>query len=195
MSDPDTLKFYDTQTDAYQKLAAGFENAALRDFAEQLPAGGHILDLGCGPGLDSALLVKAGFVVTAMDASAVMLRQAGMNPGVQTRLATFSDLDDVDVFDGIWAHFSLLHAPKTDLPAHLAAIHLALKPGGSLGLALKIGTGEARDKLGCFFAYYQEDELLALLESNGFTVINIARGSSVGMAGTNDPFLMVTAHA
>ncbi|WP_417724481.1 methyltransferase domain-containing protein [Salipiger sp.] len=195
MSDDATIGFYDRQTEAYRKVAEGFDNDALRRMMRDLPPGAHVLDLGCGPGQDSRLLARAGFRVTAMDASAEMVRQAGLEPGVTTRHATFADLDDAAAFDAVWASFSLLHAPKSDFPAHLAAIRRALKPGGTLVLSLKTGTGESRDRLGRFYAFYEEDELASLLAAAGFVVAETRRGRAKGMAGTEDPHVTMTAHA
>ena len=195
MTDPETLDFYERQTEAYMKLATGFENRHLLHMIERLPAGAEVLDLGCGPGQDSAQLASAGLRVTAMDASPEMLRQAAKHDGVRTRQAAFSDLDDVEAFDAVWASFSLLHAPKSDFPGHLAAIRRALRPGGVLVLSLKKGSGEERDPLGRFYAYYEEDELRSMLDAAGFAVSDVFRGKSKGMAGTLDPFITVTAHA
>lgn len=195
MSDPATLAFYAAQTEAYRKVAEGFENAQLAALMSALPPGARVLDTGCGPGQDARALARAGFAVVAMDASPEMLRQAAMAEGVETRLGAFADLDDVATFDAVWASFSLLHAPKAEFPGHLSAIHRALKPGGVLALSLKIGDGEARDALGRFFAYYREAELAALLTAAGFRITHIHHGHSTGMAGTHDPFLTVTAHA
>lgn len=195
MSDNETLAFYNRQTEAYMKLTESFENPWLAHLTDHLLPGAHVLDLGCGPGQDGRHLAKAGFVVTAMDASEEMVRQAAMIEGVEARVATFSDLDDVERFDGIWTSFSLLHAPKSDFPGHLDRIHRALKPEGTLVISLKTGDGEERDKLGRFYAYYQDEELKDLLTQAGFTVSRIAHGKAKGMAGTNDPFVVMTAHA
>jgi len=195
MTDDRTIAFYDQQTEAYRKIAESFDNRHLARLMQGLPPGAAVLDLGCGPGQDSRALARAGFRVTAMDASAEMIRQAAMHEGVTTRHAPFAALDDVGAFDAVWASFSLLHAPKADFPAHLAAIHRALKPGGVLALSLKTGTGESRDALDRFYAYYSEDELTELLTAAGFRIADIQRGTSRGMAGTDDPFVTITAHA
>ena len=195
MSDPETLAFYAAQTEAYRKMAEGYRNAQLDAFMATLPPGARVLDLGCGPGQDSRALVQAGFGVLAMDASPEMIRQAAMHPGVETRLGTFADLSDTAAFEGVWASFSLLHAPRAEFPAHLSAIRRSLKPGGLLALSMKIGQGEGRDRLGRFYAWYSEAELAALLTAAEFRVSHVHHGHSTGMAGTHDPFVTITAHA
>lgn len=192
MSDPATLAFYAAQTEAYAKMAEGFDNPQLAELMAALPQGARVLDLGCGPGQDARSLSRAGFAVVAMDASPEMLRQAAMHPGVQTRLGTFAELADIAAFDAVWASFSLLHAPKADFPDHLSAIHRALKPGGVLALSMKLGQGEGRDRLGRFYAYYTEAELTGLLTAAGFRIAHSHHGHSTGMAGTHDPFLTLT---
>ncbi|MCV2881618.1 class I SAM-dependent methyltransferase [Actibacterium sp. XHP0104] len=195
MSDDKTIRFYDQQSEAYRKLAEGFENSRLIRLMQDLPAGAHVLDLGCGPGHDSAQLARAGFKVTAMDASREMLREAALCAGVTTRHASFDMLDDVAAFDAVWANFSLLHAPKAEFPAHLAAIHRALRPGGVLVFSLKTGSGEGRDRLDRFYSYYEVEELTGLLEAAGFRVTEIEHGHVTGMAGSEEAFVTVTAHA
>ena len=43
------------------------------------------------------------------------------------RQARFDELEVQGVYDGIWANFSLLHAPKSEFPGHLARIRRAGK--------------------------------------------------------------------
>ena len=107
---------------------------------------------------------------------------------------TFDDLDAVDTFDGIWASFSLLHAPKSDFARHLAAIGTALRRAGHLHLGMKLGTGERRDTLGRFYAYYTEAELAEALRAAGFTILDSVTAEGQGLAGTVDPFVLMTAH-
>ncbi len=48
------------------------------------PSAGPVLDVGCGPGLHAVQLARRGFQVTAMDASAEMVRQARRRVGEQS---------------------------------------------------------------------------------------------------------------
>jgi len=195
MSEQTTLKFYDQKAADYQRMVSGWSDPRLDAFVSAMPAGGTVLDLGCGPGHAAAVMARAGLTVIATDGSAEMLRLAARHPGVTTQLATFDDIAGKARYDGIWASFSLLHAPRAKLPTHLHALHRAAKPGARLHLAMKLGSGEATDTLGRFYAYYSQQELELLLTQAGFTVASFATGADKGMAGTLEDWIAITAHA
>ncbi|MCU9838638.1 class I SAM-dependent methyltransferase [Ruegeria sp. WL0004] len=197
MSDPETIRVYQSRASDYADMTDE-HNAAdpeLTAFVANLPQGSHVLDLGCGPGTSAAALVRAGMRVTAMDASAEMVKLAARHPGVTVRQATFDDVVEIAEFDGIWANFSLLHAPRHAFPGHLSALHRALKPGGLFHIALKLGTGEARDALGRFYSYYTEDELETRMQVAGFTIIDRAFGAGPGLSGEVSDWIAVRARA
>lgn len=183
-ADPETLRVYDARAEDYAAMiAADGSGAILRSFIEALPQGAQVLDLGCGPGDATQAMLAKGLDVDAVDASAAMIGIARDQRGLPARQATFDDLDAVAQYDGVWASFSLLHAPKADFPRHLAAIRRALRPGGMFYLGLKLGTGEERDPIGRFYAYYSADELDALLRQAGFAVVSERRTRDAGLSG------------
>ncbi len=195
MSDQQTLGVYDAKIEDYKALTAAQPGLALKQFIAALPSGGHALDLGCGPGFAAAEMAKAGLQATATDASPEMAKAAGQYPGVTSRCETFADLPRKPTYHGIYANFSLLHGRKADFPGYIAACKTALFPDGVLHLGLKLGEGEERDAIGRFYSYYSEDELKDVLAKNGFTVTWQKTGHEVGMAGTDDPFILIQAHA
>jgi hypothetical protein len=135
----------------------------------------------------------AGLTVDAWDASPEMARIGRDTHGLDIRVAEFAELTAESVYDGIFANFSLLHAPKADMPAHLDRISTALKPGGLLHLGLKSGDGEARDAIGRFYAYYQDAEITGLLKTAGFVVETRDFGSEAGLDGTIAPWIILSA--
>ncbi|MDO6584216.1 class I SAM-dependent methyltransferase [Salipiger sp. 1_MG-2023] len=195
MSDPQTLKVYAEKARDYEALAPNYPYPAMAAFVARLPAGARVLDYGCGPGLDAGYMASQGMTVDALDASPEMVALAATRPGVTATLGDFDALSAEALYDAIWASFSLLHAPRDAMPRHLAAIARALKPGGLLGLTLKEGSGEARDRLGRFYTYYTETELRPLLDAAGLSVMDVARGSSSGLDGSAANWISVTAHA
>ena len=196
MSDPETLKVYAEKAGDYADCFASEKpDQDLRAFMAALPAGAAVLDLGCGPGNAAAMMAAEGFTAEAWDASPEMVETARTRYGVEARVAAFQDLEAEAAYDGIWANFSLLHAPKDQFPSHLARIHRALKPGGVLHLGMKTGTGEARDRFGRFYAYYTNDELATHLADAGFSGMETRTGTSEGLAGSVDPYIILRTHA
>ena len=194
MSDQGTIDAYDARAASYAALDINeAQTESLRAFLACLPAGGTILDLGCGPGLQAKVMQDAGFAVTGLDATPAFVT-AARSVGIDARLGTFDDVTETEAYDGIWASFSLLHAPRADFPRHLTALAKALRPGGYLYLGMKLGAGEGRDALGRFYSYYSEAELRTALAVVGLTVSDVTTGTGAGLAGTTDPFILITAH-
>lgn len=193
-ADDETMAVYAAEAGRYADLT-GERSPELDVFLGQVTPGGHILDLGCGPGHDAAVMAGRGFGVDAVDASAGMVAEARARHGLEARVAGFDDIDAEAAYDGVWASFSLLHAPKADMPGHLRRLHRALRPGGRIMVGLKTGTGEKRDRLGRFYAYYTRDELVGLMQDAGFTVTSEVVGADAGLDGAVAPWIMVQAHA
>lgn len=192
--DARTIAVYDSRAGDYARLVGSAENDPdLERFLGKLAGGGRILDLGCGPGLHAAAMKARGFEVVAMDASPAMTELARRHAGIEVRDAGFADLTEVAAFDGIWANFSLLHAPRAEMPDHLARIRRALRPGGILHLGMKTGSGEGRDRLGRFYTYYSLTELQAMTEAAGFAVEEKVTGEGAGLSGEIAPWAVVLA--
>lgn len=193
MSDRQTIDVYQSRAQGYAELAISkVQRRALDIFNAALPSNAHVLDLGCGPGLHARTMMDAGHTVDAIDATQAFV-DAALARGVPARLATFDDITATDAYDGIWASFSLLHAPRADVPRHLRALAQALKPGGVLFLGMKIGTGEDRDGIGRHYCYFSAAELEAMLTTLDFTITQREDGEEAGFAGTIDPFTMLHA--
>lgn len=183
MTDEQTIAWYDEAAAAY---AGRFPRPTtdLAAFMARLPPGGAVLDLGCGGGRATAALVEAGFDTTGLDASAGLLEVArAAAPAARFIEGDFTALDAVAAYDGIWANFSLLHAPRAEMPAHLGRVARALKPGGAFHLGLILGEGAQRDRLGRFYTYYGASELPGLLRDAGFMLLDQTEGDSSSATG------------
>ncbi len=195
MPDRKTIDAYTSRVSDYLQMPLPAEQLEARQaFADAVGAGGYVLDLGSGPGSDSAFLMRQGLKVRALDATPAFVDHAREN-GVDAHLGTFEDVTEEAEYDGIYASFSLLHAPRADFPRHLSAIHRALKPGGQLFLGMKLGTGEHRDDLDRYYTYYSQPEIEAALADAGFTLDRCVTGMGKGLAGSYDGFVLVFAHA
>jgi trans-aconitate methyltransferase len=192
MTDKETIEIYNQKAASYDDLVSrDTPDQDLQAFIDAVTPGGHVLDLGCGPGNSAAMMQEADLIADAMDASIEMVRVARDKYGVDAKHATFDDLDAQAKYDGIWANFSLLHAAKSDMPRHLKAIHAALKPGGIFHIGTKLGTDAERDSIGRMYSYYDADELLALLKQAGFTPRPPRFGRDTGLSGEMADFIIV----
>lgn len=84
-------------------------------------------------------------------------------------------------------------ARRADLPRLLGALVAAMKPAGVLYIGMKAANGEARDGLGRFCAYVSPAELTALLTDQVLKVLWTEAGREVGLAGTDDGFVLMRA--
>lgn len=190
--DRQTLDVYDAQAAEYEARVAAKSTPGLDAFMAALPQRAHVLDLGCGPGLSAKAMLKHDLSVDAIDGSDAMVKRA-RDHGVPARKVLFHQITGRSVYDGLFANFSLLHLPRADMPAMLIRLNNLLKPKGYLHLGLKLGTGEARDDLGRFYTYYQQDELEGLLTLAGFTPITHILGSGTGLDGRSSDWIVIHA--
>ena len=77
---PQITRYWDQRAQGYALQVDDEFKESLQDvylpWFESVVPEGSVLDVGCGPGFFSVLLAKAGFAVTAFDASAEMLKKA-----------------------------------------------------------------------------------------------------------------------
>ncbi|TDE58134.1 class I SAM-dependent methyltransferase [Nonomuraea mesophila] len=146
-------------------------------FADAVPAGSTVADLGCGPGRDAAWLRERGLRVVGVDRSAAMTRLAATR-GVP---AVLGDLRRPPLtpgsLTGLWSVAALLHVPAADTEATLHAWRTALRPGGVLGLSTSAGDTEGWEELPRvagrhrWFAHRDPGTLLRLLGAEGFDTV------------------------
>lgn len=126
--------------DYYQKLKGRAPRQLLLDVLAYFPT--HVgdeqrfaIDLGCGDGTESAVLVERGWNVLAIDGEPVAIQHLLSNvpkekqTRIQTQVAKFEDVS-LSSADLIHASFSLPFCPPEHFPAFWAKIVDAIKPGG-----------------------------------------------------------------
>ena len=187
-----TVEAYDASAARYRDAAAIAPEAVRRrisSFAAAVGRGGRVLEIGSAGGRDAVLLEEAGLEVRRTDitpAFVELLRAEGHQADALDPLR--DDLVDPrrpgTPYDGVWANACLLHVSRSDLPAVLARLAAATRPGGVLGLALKQGDGEGWSTHGHVdgrrhFTYWQEGPLRAVLTEAGWRVASLTseRGS------------------
>lgn len=196
MTDKQTIAVYDSQIDAYvEMIKQHSHDPLLHAFLKLVPAGGHVLDLGCGPGDASAAMIEQGLSVDPIDGSEQMVKLANEVYKVGARQAYFEQIDGVEIYHAVWANFSLLHASQDEFPIVLKNLRRAIKSGGYLHIAMKLGSNTNRDSLGRFYSYYTEQELVDHLSDSGFKVENTQSGELMGLAGYEEPWIALLARA
>ncbi|MBY4606351.1 class I SAM-dependent methyltransferase [Rhizobium sp. 9T] len=189
-----TSAFYDENAEIYANRARSLPKQQLDAFLARLAPGAAILELGCGGGQDSAYMLSQGFDVTPTDGSAELTRQAEMLIGRPVRVMLFQDLDADSAFDGVWAHASLLHVPRSELADVFARIRGALRTGGIFHASFKAGEAEGHDGFGRYYNYPSPDWLSALLVKGGWRDITIEESDGGGYDGKPTRWITVTAH-
>ena len=143
MSIENDLVYYNTHAASFvdNTQFADFSDTRER-FLQKLFPGAFILDFGCGSGRDTKAFLKQGYRVTAIDASEKLCKIASNYTGIPVRKMLFQELDETDIYDGIWACASILHVPSASLPDILERMKKALKDNGVIYTSFKYGTYE-----------------------------------------------------
>jgi 2-polyprenyl-3-methyl-5-hydroxy-6-metoxy-1,4-benzoquinol methylase len=149
--------------------------------AEHAAPGSDVLEIGSGPGVDADRLEALGFAVRRTDAARAF---------VDLQRADGHDIDVLDVrtddlggpYDVVLAHAVLLHIDRAELPAVLARLRTAVRPGGLLALTLKEGDGEEwsshKVELPRHFTYWRLEPLRDALVRAGWQPVVLERTSA-----------------
>ena len=159
-----TLAYYNQFAKAYNETTLTIEFQSKREFLlKYLNPHAHILDLGCGSGRDSKAFLQQGYKVTAMDGSQVLCQLASETIGQPVKCQLFSELDEINTYDAVWACASLLHLPTIELKQTLKKIEKALKDEGYFYASFKYGEFEGyREER--FFNDFTEESFKTLLK-------------------------------
>jgi ubiquinone/menaquinone biosynthesis C-methylase UbiE len=143
-----------------------------------------VIDIGCGPGFDTAAMRAAGLNSIGLDLSWSMLK-AGKRyyPGsfVQADMLRLPLNREVG---GLWSCASLLHLPRSEMPNALNEFARVLVPGGLLYLSVKEGTGQKWSTATGgqpgprLFTYWQSSTLDGLIEAAGFRLVHSSAETS-----------------
>ena len=184
MADKQTVTIYNQNIATYKKMVNKLPDIKpLNAFIDALQAGAYVLDWGSGPGYLAAEMRARGLRPLCVDASSKMVEAAQNDYQLDAKQAEFSHLNENQIYDGIWANFSLLHVERAAFFSHISAAATALVPSGVFYVSVKLGKGQERDELGRFYTYFNHDELEEILGQSGFEIVDKFTGKSKGMAG------------
>lgn len=191
--DDPTSRFYSQNAAAYAAALSGASLKRLDCFLAQLPAGATILELGCGSGGDSAVMIARGFHAMPTDGIPEMASEASRRLDIPVSVLRFEDIDSVSAFDGVWANACLLHIRRDELGGILQKIHTALRSAGIFHASFKAGEAEGYDDLGRFFNYPSRDWLQALYRTMAWKSVMVEEVTGGAYDGKPTEWLYVTA--
>jgi SAM-dependent methyltransferase len=180
---------YDAVAGEYEKQIAGelagkpFDRALLAAFAELVPRGLPVGDVGCGPGHVAAHLAGLGCDMVGFDLSPAMIDIARRRaPQLAFRAASMLDLP---VADGAWggavAMYSIIHLSTEERRAACREMARVIQPGGTVMIAFHISDaahqpGDAVDeeeflgqRIQLTMHFLRPDDVAADLSATGFT--------------------------
>jgi RimJ/RimL family protein N-acetyltransferase/SAM-dependent methyltransferase len=139
---------YDTIGGDYRTWADAGGSATRSWFLDEtlarIPSGAHVLELGCGPGADAAVLAS-GRQYTGVDISGVMIAMARAACPDETFID--HDLATVDLpassFDAVVSLYVFGHLPSEEHRWATERVHRWLRPGGVLCASFPTGAGDA----------------------------------------------------
>ncbi|MBR0091807.1 MAG: class I SAM-dependent methyltransferase [Lachnospiraceae bacterium] len=160
-----TLLYYEQHADDFIRMSRGADISGLRhrflQYVKKKPA--RILDFGCGAGRDTKAFLELGYETEAMDGSAELCQAASAYTGIPVRQMLFSEFQERDRYDGIWASASLLHLRFGELPEMFGRLAEALHENGILYASFKYGEGE-KMRGDRFYTDMTEDSFRVLME-------------------------------
>jgi cyclopropane fatty-acyl-phospholipid synthase-like methyltransferase len=156
----------------------------LNAFVSLLRPGATVLDVGCGSGIESEILVEKGLQVTGMDFAenllAIAKRRLSKGKFLLVDLYDLSSLNKK--FDAIFAQAVLLHIPKKDVREIIHSLNEKLIPGGYFYVAVKEQReGEKEEELvkendygyeyERFFSYFSMEEVRQFFLDEGMKIV------------------------
>lgn len=161
-----------------------FDRELLARFAELLPNGGLVCDMGCGPGHIARYLAELGCNARGVDTSQSMVNVARrLNPHLNFQQGDMLRLPFADgSFAGIAAFYSLIHIERSLVPQALREFFRVLSSGGYILLSFHAGKGKVHvdqyhsyrkpegPKIALHVTFFGREELEGYLEVTGFQI-------------------------
>ncbi len=150
-------------------------------FLSYLKPGASILDFGCGSGRDSMYFIEKGFDVTPTDGSEGMCRLASEYLHMPVKVMEFNELDDEDLYDGIFASASIMHIEYEKLLELFPKMIRACRDQGIIYVSFKYGDTDGF--LGKRYYTYMNEQRFAEMIS-GFKELEV---QTQGIFGNEHP--------
>lgn len=159
-----TVDYYNQHSKEYFEATCSTDMSGLSDvFLPYLPAGGRILDVGCGSGRDLKYFKEHGYEAEGVDASEELCRLATEYSGCKVTCCRIEDFTAEKRYDGIWCCASLLHLEDGAVIEFFRKCQEWLTDGGILFLSVKTGISTGEDEKGRWFRNFDEGKIGELL--------------------------------
>lgn len=174
------IGLYERHAEAWDRNRIGAliqEREWMERFIALLPAGGAVLDMGCGSGQPIARhLIERGFAVVGVDSSPALISKCRSRlPTAEWIVADMRTLSLRRRFDGLIAWDSFFHLSYEDQRGMFAVFREHASPGAPLLFTTGTRHGEAIGSFqgeSLYHASLSPEEYGSLLESHGFRVLN-----------------------
>lgn len=174
-------------------------------YANRVPEGGRVLEVGCGNGRDAAYLASTGghrvLGVDLSEAAIESCRSRLETDSLTFQAGTITDLPgETEPFDVIYSRFCLHAMTVPEEDEFVAQAALRLKSGGELLIEARsiedplAREGEVISKTERIHGHYRRfivlEELTAKLEAAGFSLLEAVEVAGVARHGDDDPVVV-----
>ena len=172
---------YDAMVDTWESWKSQITDDPRAEWCDELlsrlPAGSHVIELGCGGGTPETKLLAERFRLTGVDLSDAQLARAREQvPDAEYVRADFTELElQAGSADAVAAFYSFNHVPRDLLAPLYDRIHSWLVPSGLFLTAL--GTSDTENWTGDFlgapnyFSSFPPDVNSRTLQDAGFDLL------------------------
>jgi 2-polyprenyl-3-methyl-5-hydroxy-6-metoxy-1,4-benzoquinol methylase len=167
-----TIASYEAYAEQYSSNVAKFpapsDEAALRRLADTAGQGGHLLEVGSGPGWEADFLETLGVTVRRTDATQRFLEIQAARGKKGDVLNVITD-DLGGTYDGVVAMCVLIHVPRDQIDHVLAKFARSLRPDGALLVSMRDGDGESVGRY--HTVYWRRDDFVGRMGAAGFALV------------------------
>lgn len=161
-----TIDYYNTHAEEYFNSTSQVDLCLLYEkFLKHIPAGGRIIDLGCGSGRDVKWFRDNGYEACGLDASEELVRLTRGTHDIPVEVGSIEAWVAGEPFDGIWCCASLMHLTDNEAEKFFTNLQYNLKSGGVLFASVKSGIETGYDGVGRYLRDFTEEDIRNLLDN------------------------------
>ena len=162
-----TIEYYNHNAEAYFESTSQVSfDEIYEKFLDYVPAGGRIMDLGCGSGRDVKWFREHGYEAYGLDASEELVSKATSEYDIPVSCGLIEEWVADEPFDGIWCCASLMHLGDEELEQFFMNLEHNLKPGGAVFISVKSGVETGCDEAGRYFRNFTEEDITGFARKN-----------------------------